>query len=123
MSADDVAMRVPTAADVDPRLLAGTGRIELTGVIADHDTRPGLRCPRCEWPVGGAQRVCPSRALARAIRDHRPVPAWLMHLVDQVPGARAPLDPADARAVEDALPGLFDPPTRQAHDSSGRDAR
>lgn len=110
------AMRAPTIADVDPRLLAGAGRMELGRVITDHDTPVGTYCPRCGWPVGGVQRACPSRALARAIRERRALPGWLLHLVDDIPGARAPavpVDPQQSWAAEDALPGLFDAPLRQ----------
>ncbi|MGD9525317.1 hypothetical protein [Pseudonocardia sp.] len=110
------AMRAPTVADADPRLLAGCGRIELGRIMAEHDAPAGSWCQRCRWPVGGVHRVCPSRALARSIRDRRPVPGWLLQLVDEVPGARAPAVPVSPQqrwAVEDALPGLFDAPPRQ----------
>lgn len=115
---EDSTMRAPTAADIDARLRAGgAGRIELDRVIADHDTPAGTRCPHCGWPVGGrGQRACPSRAMARAVCDRRPLPGWLLHLVDDVPGARAPaaaVSPQQRWADEDALPGLFDAPARQ----------
>lgn len=114
MRTRELAVRAPTVADLDPRLLTGAGRIELGAIIAQHDAPVGSCCPQCRWPVGGLgqQRTCPSRALARAIRDRRPVPAWLVHLVDDIPGARTATPPVD-RAVEDARPGLFDPLPRQ----------
>lgn len=114
-AADEAVMRAPTVADVDSRLLSGVGRIELGRVMAEHDAPAGSWCPRCGWPVGGVHRVCPSRGLARAIRDNRAVPGWLLHLVDDVPGARAPrapVDPEQRWAAEDGLPGLFDAPPR-----------
>jgi hypothetical protein len=111
------AVRAPAVGDLDPRLVAGAGRIVLLTVIAEHDAPAGTRCPGCGWRVGGrGQRACPSRAMARAICDRRPVPGWLLHLVDHVPGARAPaapVAPAQRWATEDALPGLFDAPPRQ----------
>ena len=120
----EVVMRAPVRADLDTRLTAGAGRIELGRIIADHDAQPGARCPRCGWPSGGrGQRACPSRMLDRAIRDRRAVPAWLVHLVDDVPGAFAPkLRVADEvlRAAEDELPGLFAPLPRQIPTQGGR---
>jgi hypothetical protein len=111
------AARAPGVADLDPRLVAGAGRIALLTVIAEHDTPAGARCPACGWRVGArGQRACPSRAMARAICDRRPVPGWLLHLVDDVPGARAPAAPVALEqrwTDEDALPGLFDAPPRQ----------
>lgn len=107
-------MRAPTVGDLDPRLLAGVPRSELLTVVVDHDAPPDGTCPGCGWRTGRAQRVCPSRALARAVRERRPVPAWLLHLVDAVPGALAPtpVDVDAERAALDALPGLFDAPPR-----------
>lgn len=94
------------AADLDHRLIGGADRFELANIIAEHDVAAGT----CQW-CGWSGKVCPSRALARAVRDRRSVPAWLAHLVDVVPGAIAPaarLSVAERRAVEDAVPGLFD---------------
>jgi len=117
-------MRAPVRADVDARLLAGAGRIELGRVIADHDAPPGARCPRCGWPSGGrGQRACPSRMLARAVRDRRAVPAWLVHLVDDVPGAFAStvrVSDEVLRGAEDELDGLFAPLPRQVPTQGGR---
>lgn len=108
-------MRAPTAAELDPRLLAGVPRPELLTVFVDHDAPTDGTCPACGWSTGRGQRVCPSRALARAVRDRLPVPAWLLHLVDVVPGALAPtpVDVDAERAALDALPGLFDAPPRR----------
>lgn len=111
----NTTMRAPTVCHLDLRLLAGVPRRELLAVVVDHDAPTDGACPACGWRPGRGQRVCPSRALARAVRDRRPVPAWLLHLVDSVPGAFAPV-PVDVdaeRAVLDAMPGLFDAPSRQ----------
>lgn len=108
--------RAPQVGDLDPRLLEPAGRMVLVAVAAEHDAPEGTRrCPGCGWVVGGGQRVCPSRALARSARERRPVPAWLVHLVDVVPGAVAPRlkpDSAELHAAEDSLPGLFAAPER-----------
>ncbi len=108
-------MRAPAVADLDPRLIAGATLPELLTVVTDHDAPTDGTCPGCGWRTGRGQRVCPSRALARAVRERRPVPAWLLHLVDAVPGAFAPtpVDQAAERAAQDALPGLFDAPPRR----------
>lgn len=108
-------MRAPTVGDLDLRLLAGAPRPELLAVVVDHDAPTAGTCPACGWRTGRGQKVCPSRALARAVRDRRPVPAWLLHLVDVVPGALAstPVDVDAERAVLDAQPGLFDAPPRR----------
>lgn len=114
--ATGVEQRAPQVGDLDPRLLEPAGRSVLAQVAADHDGPDGARqCPGCGWPLGGGQRVCPSRALARSVRERRPVPAWLVHLAEDVPGAVAPrvvADPAERQAAEDALPGLFEAPQR-----------
>lgn len=109
------AMRAPTVADLDPRLTTGAPRLALLSVVTDHDAPTDGPCPACGWLTGRGQRVCPSRALARSVRERRPVPAWLLHLVDAVPGAVAPalVDKVAERAELDALPGLFDAPPRE----------
>ena len=113
---DEVEQRAPAVGDLDPRLVQPASRIELARVASDHDTPAGaVRCPACGWVIGGGQRVCPSRALARSVRDRRPVPAWLVHLVPAVPGAVAPRvasSAAQRHATDDALPGLFEAPAR-----------
>lgn len=117
MSGPTEELRAPAVADIDARLLAGAGPTVLMQVIADHDTAPDSWCPRCRWWVGRpGHRSCPSRALARAIKARRPVPGWLLHLVDDVSGARAPIAPVpigERWAAEDAMPGLFDAPPRE----------
>lgn len=117
MSPDYV--RAPVLADLDPRLVRGAGPTVLAEVIADHDTPTGGGgCPTCGWTVGAVgQRACPSRSMARAIKARRPLPGWLLHLVDDVPGATAPSAPVPPQqrwAREDSLPGLFDAPERRA---------
>ena len=102
--------RTPTTADLDPRVIFGH-RNDLAPVIAEHDVTAG-RCIRCGW----TGRACPSRVLARAVRERRAVPGWLAHLVEAVPGAIAPaprLTDAERRAVEDETPGLFEPLPRE----------
>lgn len=101
-----MSTRTPTPADLDARLIVGD-RAELVEVIAEHDVTGG-RCVRCGW----TGRACPSRVLARAVREHRALPGWLVHLVDDVPGAVAPgprLSDDERHAIEDAAPGLFEP--------------
>jgi hypothetical protein len=119
-----MTMRAPTVTDLDPRSAAGATRPELLAVVTDHDAPTDGRCPACGWQTGRGQRVCPSRALARTVRERRPVPAWLLHLVDAVPGAFAPtpVDKAAERAELDGLPGLFDAPPRQTTHRKGRAA-
>lgn len=103
-------MRAPAVGDLDPRLTSGATRPELLAVVTDHDAPTDGICSSCGWRTGRGQRVCPSRALARAVRERRPVPAWLLHLVEVVPGAFAPtpVDRDAERTELDALPGLFD---------------
>jgi hypothetical protein len=113
--------RVPTVADLDRRLLVGgLTPIELRRIEADHDHTPAHGvCPHCKWTTESGQRGCPSWSTARAVRTGKVLPAWLGHLADQVPGARAPVtrdratELAIERATEDALPGLFPAPARQ----------
>lgn len=111
-----VAQRAPQVGDLDPRLLAPAGRLLLAEIAFEHEVPHGAaRCRGCGWWVGGGQRVCPSRALARCVKDKRAVPAWLVHLVDAVPGATAPrvaASAAERHATDDALPGLFEAPER-----------
>ncbi len=109
------ALRAPVVTDLDVRLTTGTTRPELLAVVTDHDAPTDGTCPACGWQTGRGQRVCPSRAMARAVRERRSVPAWLLHLVDVVPGAFAPtpVDRDADRAALDALPGLSDAPSRQ----------
>jgi hypothetical protein len=112
--------RVPTIDDLDSRLLVvGTTPIEFRRIEADHDSPRERACPRCGWTAEAGQRGCPSWSVARAVRAGRVLPPWLGHLADRVPGAHAPAtrdratELAIARAAEDAMPGLFDPPPRQ----------
>ncbi len=111
---------LPVAAqadDVDGRLRAGRcGRTGWMQVLIDHDT-PGLgRCPSCGWVATTSRRDCPSRVIAKALLEHKPLPAWLAHLAEHVPGARVKSTPESReqlRAAEDALPGLFEAPAWQ----------
>lgn len=108
---DNTTMR-PTSADLDHRLIIGD-RAELIEVIGEHDVTGG-RCAWCGW----TGRACPSRVLARAVRDRKAVPGWLVHLVDVVPGAIAPaprLSDDERRAIEDQAPGLFEALPRQTN--------
>lgn len=127
MSGSELTLRAPEVSDLDERLLAGAGSMQLAQVIVDHDAPTGAPCPRCGWKVGGrGQRTCPSRALARAIKDRRPLPGWLLHLVDDVPGARAPsapVPPEQRWAADDGQPGLFAAPPRQPPAPIARGAR
>lgn len=108
-------LRAPAAADLDARLTATPARPVLLAVLADHAAPIDGRCPTCGWQTGRGQRTCPSRAVARAVLTRKPAPAWLLHLVDAVPGLTAPTvrDRAAERAARDELPGLFDVLPRQ----------
>lgn len=109
-------LRAPRPVDLDTRLTtSGTPRAALVAVINAHDAPMDGKCPACGWQTGRGQRACPSRAMARAVATRRPVPAWLLHLIDAVPGALAPSvrpDKDALRSAEDACPGLFDAPDR-----------
>ena len=102
--------------EIDPRLLRPVGRADLLQVVVGHDAPAAGRCPGCGWAVVARRRDCPSRVIALAVLEHKPLPARLAHLADLVPGARAQRDPAADRdaqhEAEDALPGLFDAPAR-----------
>lgn len=107
---------LPELAELDRRLLDGVARGELLAVFFDHDAPTGGACPTCGWVTSRARPACPSRVLARAVREYKPAPGWLLHLVDAVPGAIRPserLSLAEQRAAEDAAPGLFEPPVRR----------
>lgn len=110
----NATLRAPVAADLDARLSAPT-RPALLALVADHDAPADGRCPSCGWQTGRGQRTCPSRAIARAVLSRKPAPAWLLHLVDTVPGLSAPAvrDRDAERAAQDAAPGLFDALPRQ----------
>lgn len=102
--------------DLDSRLLEGVGRTGLLQTLIDHDT-PGIgRCPRCGWAATTTRRFCPTRQVAKALIEHKPLPAWLAHLTDAVPGALSEQSKAQSleeqRAAEDELPGLFESPVR-----------
>ena len=113
----DVPVGAARLEDVDVRLLAGRcGRTGLMQVLIDHDAPTG-RCPRCGWATTGERRDCPSRVIAKALLERAPLPTWLVHLVDKVPGIAGPdgaLSREAQRAAEDELPGLFEAPVRQA---------
>ena len=107
------------ADDVDERLRSGrSGRAGRLQVLIDHDNPAGVggRCPACGWAATFSRRDCPSRTIAKALLDGKPLPSWLAHLADVVPGARVKSTPASReqqRAAEDDLPGLFTAPARQ----------
>lgn len=111
----DVPVDTAWAEDLDERLRSGrSGRTGWMQVLIDHDVPGAGRCPSCGWAVT-SQRDCPSRVVAKALVDRAPLPTWLAHLVDQVPGARVrgeALSREQQRAVEDELPGLFTAPAR-----------
>ncbi|WP_337830855.1 hypothetical protein [Pseudonocardia sp. TMWB2A] len=110
--------------DLDPRLLSPTGRTERLRIVVEHYVPTAGRCPGCRWPVQRREE-CPSRQVALALLENRPLPARLAHLADVVPGARGVgQDSAadrDLRRKElDAMPGLFAAPART---SDRRDTR
>lgn len=103
------------AQGLDERLRAGAGRTGLMQVLIDHDIPGTGRCPRCSWAATSVRRGCPSRVIARALLDGKPLPGWLDHLAEHVPGARTQPVAAGAderRAAEDEFPGLFAAPRR-----------
>ena len=103
------------AQGLDERLRVGVGRTGLLQVLIDHDTTGMRRCPRCGWATTSLRRNCPSRTVAHALLEHKPLPGWLDHLAEHVPGARTRPTASDAderRAAEDDLPGLFPAPRR-----------
>ena len=112
-------MTTPAFIDLDLRLRDGQGTpaARLAEVIADHDTgESGARCPGSGWRAGRG-RGCPSAAVARALKDRRPLPSWLDHLA--VPGIPAPRPSRqDQRDAEDSLPGLFPAPARTTRGSA-----
>lgn len=102
--------------DLDSRLLSGVGRTGLLQTLIDHDT-PGVgRCPSCGWAATTTRRFCPSRQVARALIEHKALPAWLAHLADAIPGAQtsraSEQSVEEQRAAEDETPGLFEAPAR-----------
>ena len=101
--------------DLDPRLLSPTGRTERLRIVVEHYVPTAGRCPGCGWPVLRRQE-CPSRQVALALLENRPLPVRLAHLADVVPGARAGRDSAAERDLlrdeMDAMPGLFAAPAR-----------
>ncbi len=110
-----VPERVPQPDEVDVRLRDGRGRTGQLQVLIDHDNPTSGPCPACGWVPTTSRRDCPSRVIAKALLDRTPLPGWLAHLADDVPGARsrqAAASADDRRAAEDAPPGLFDPPVR-----------
>ena len=112
-----VPERVPQAADVDVRLRDGRGRTGQLQVLIDHDNPSTGPCPGCGWVPTTTRRDCPSRAIAKALLDRKPLPAWLAHLADHVPAARTrdrALSREQQRAEEDEQPGLFAAPRRSA---------
>ncbi|WP_130291509.1 hypothetical protein [Pseudonocardia sediminis] len=104
------------AEDLDERLRSGRcGRTGWMQVLIDHDTPVG-RCPSCGWATTSERRDCPSRVIAKCLLERAPLPAWLAHLADLVPGARLRSGPESRdqqRAALDDLPGLFAAPARQ----------
>lgn len=111
----DVPTAEPSAQDVDERLRAGIGRTGLLQVLIDHDTPGSRRCPRCGWATTTSRRDCPSRLIANALLDRKPLPGWLAHLAGEIPGARtrrAAVSDDKRHGAADGLPGLFDPPPR-----------
>ncbi len=111
-----VPVEVARPEDLDERLRAGRcGRTGWMQVLIDHDT-PAGRCPSCGWATTSARRDCPSRVIAKSLLERAPLPAWLAHLADAVPGARVKSTPESReqqRATEDELRGLFAAPARQ----------
>lgn len=111
-----VPARTPETREVDERLRAGAGRTGLLQVLIDHDSPGAGRCPRCGWvPTTTSRRDCPSRVIALALLERRPLPAWLAHLAGQIPGAptkQPAISDGERRVVEDAEPGLFEAPPR-----------
>ncbi|OLM28282.1 hypothetical protein Ae717Ps2_6621 [Pseudonocardia sp. Ae717_Ps2] len=111
----DVPDPTPQAGDVDARLREPSGRTTQLQVLVDHDS-PGIsQCPRCDWRATTTRRDCPSRVIAKALLDRSPLPAWVAHLSDEIPGARRreTAQTRDARRqADDELPGLFDAPAR-----------
>lgn len=112
----DVPVEVARAEDVDERLRVGrSGRTGWMQVLIDHDTPGSGRCPSCGWATTSQRRDCPSRVVAKALLERTPLPTWLAHLVDVVPGARdrgGALSREQQRAAEDEMPGLFAPLAR-----------
>lgn len=119
--------RAPEIGEVDERLQAGAGRTGQLQVLIDHDTPSAARCPRCGWVPTTSRRDCPSRVIALALLERKPLPVWLAHLGAQVPGARskrAAVSDAERREAEDAEAGLFEAPERvQPRRSSAGDHR
>ena len=108
--------------DVDERLRAGVGRTGAMQVPIDHDAPGAIRCPTCGWASTSSRRDCPSRVIAKALLERKPLPVWLAHLAPTVPGTRARGDARSVeqrQAAEDSVPGLFDPPARMQADRAG----
>ena len=102
--------------EIDPLLLRPAGRTDLLRIVVEHDSPVAGLCPGCGWSSVARRRGCPSRAIALAVLENKPLPARLAHLVDVVPGARVGRDSAadrdTQREAEDASPGLFEAPAR-----------
>ncbi|WP_145981251.1 hypothetical protein [Pseudonocardia sp. HH130629-09] len=111
----DVPVDTARVEDLDERLRDGRcGRTGWMQVLIDHDT-PSGRCPGCGWATTSSRRDCPSRVIAKALLERAPLPAWLAHLVNDVPGARTKANAAtreQQRAEMDETPGLFAAPAR-----------
>lgn len=109
--------------DLDPRVLSPTGRTERLRIVVEHYSPTASRCPGCGWPVARGKE-CPSRQVALALLENRPLPVRLAHLADVVPGARAGRDSAAdrdrLRDELDAMPGLFAAPARTPEQGDGR---
>ena len=119
-----VPARVVQADEIDRRLLRPAGRTNLLQVVVDHDSPSVGRCPGCGWASTTRRRDCPSRVIAVALLENKPLPVRLAHLADVVPGARAGRDSStdrDARREsEDAMPGLFAAPARTPEQGDAR---
>lgn len=109
------APRVVQTSDLDGRLLTLSGRTDRLQVFIDHDAPVACRCPECSWSTTPSRRDCPSRTVALCLLEARPLPSWLAHLTDQIPGTRTrdqrPTD-EQRRTEEDATEGLFPAPRR-----------
>ena len=112
----DVPDPAPQSGDVDARLREPCGRTTQLQVLVDHDSPRISACPRCGWRATTSRRDCPSRVIAKALLERAPLPAWVVHLTDDIPGARrreTAQTRHDRRQAEDELPGLFETPARQ----------
>lgn len=102
-------------ADLDPRLAEVTGRTIRLRVLVDHSAQSAGRCPTCRWAVSPTRPACPSHVVALSLLENRPLPSWLAHLAEEVPGIRVRIKPPsddERRAAEDSAAGLFPAPRR-----------